>query len=144
AQQGLFNYNGTDGVPHKINLLTVAGAQGYTSAVDPTVAGILGQINGTQSKASGQLDVTGQPYFKQMLWTQPQNTLLLYPSARVDYQATPKIAWHGTWSLRYQNNAGGPNYPGLTAYNYGGAYKITTYVATNAVDYAITPHLFNN
>ena len=120
------------------------GTQGYTSAIDPTISSILGGINSSQTKASGFLPITGQPYFQTMEWTQPQNTLYLFPTARVDYKITPKIAWKGTWNLRYENIAGGPNYPGMSQYNYGGAYKITTYVATNSVDWQITPNMINN
>jgi hypothetical protein len=144
AQAGNFTYNGTDGQSHTVNLLQVAGAAGYTSTIDPTISSIFGQINGSLSKGSGFLPVTGQPYFQTLLWTQGQNTMQEFPSARVDYQITPKINWHGTWSLRHQVIDGGPNYPGMDQYNYGGGYKITAYVATNAVDWTITPHLLNN
>ena len=53
AQQGIYRYNGTDGAQHTINLLQVAGSQGYTSTIDPTISGILGQVNSTQAKSSG-------------------------------------------------------------------------------------------
>ncbi|HLK64661.1 MAG TPA: carboxypeptidase-like regulatory domain-containing protein [Bryobacteraceae bacterium] len=144
AQAGNFTYLGTDGTTRTVNLLTSAQAAGLPGAVDPTVAGILGAINSSQQKATGFLSVTGQPYFQNMLWTQPENTLYLFPTARVDYQIAPKVAWHGTWNLRYENIAGGANYPGMSQYNYGGGYKITTYVGTNSVDWTITPHMLNN
>src|ERR1035438_3970966 len=38
----------------------------------------------------------------------------------------------------------GPNYPGMTQYDYGGGYKITTYIASNAVDWQISPNMLNN
>ncbi len=142
AQAGNFTYIGTDGVQRTVNLLSAVGS-GFTSAIDPTVGSILSQINSTESKATGFLPVTGQPYFQTMEWTQPQNTLYLFPTARVDYQITPKLQWTGTWNLRYENIAGGPNYPGLTQYNYGGAYKITTYIATNQLTYTLSPNMVN-
>src|SRR5262245_14527562 len=49
AQQGKFTYLGSDGVQRSVNLLQVAGAAGFTSTVDPTIAGILSKINGSQS-----------------------------------------------------------------------------------------------
>jgi Carboxypeptidase regulatory-like domain len=143
AQAGNFTYVGTDGQTRTVNLLQAAGAQGYTSTIDPTIASILGQINSSQTKASNFLPVTAQPYFQTMFWNQPQSTLYLFPTARVDYQFTPKLAWSGTWNLRYENIGGGPNYPGMSQYNYGGAYKITTYVATNQLTYTITPNIVN-
>src|SRR5215475_11100378 len=146
AQQGDFTYIGTDGVTHNVNLLQLAGAAGFTNAIDPTIAGILKSINDTQSKASGFLPQSGTPYLRTMLWNQATNTTTYYPTARVDYQITPAIGWHGTWNLRHQDIAGAPPYPG-DPYNFAPnqtSYKITTYVATNSVDWTIRPNMVNN
>src|SRR5262249_3794485 len=143
SQQGDFTYIGTDGAQRTVNLLQAAGAQGFTSAIDPTIAGILKSINDGQSKASGFLPQSGTPYLRTMLWNQATNTTTYYPTARVDYQITPAIGWHGTWNLRHQTIAGAPPYPG-NPYTFPNSYKITTYVATNAVDWAIKPNMINN
>jgi len=143
SQQGDFTYIGTDGAQRTVNLLQAAGAQGFTSAIDPTIAGILKSINDTQSKASGFLPQSGTPYLRTMLWNQATNTTTYYPTARVDYQITPAIGWHGTWNLRHQDIAGAPPYPG-NPYTFPNAYKITTYVATNAVDWTIKPNMTDN
>ncbi|HYL78956.1 MAG TPA: TonB-dependent receptor [Bryobacteraceae bacterium] len=142
SQQGNFTYIGTDGQQRTVNLLQVAAQNNLASSIDPVTAKILSQINGTLSKASGFVPISGKPYAQTMQWTQTTSTKTLYPTARLDYQITPRIAWHGTWNLRYQNIQGSaPDYPGAGAYN--NAYKITTYVATNSVDYTITPHILN-
>ncbi len=79
-----------------------------------------------------------------MEWTQANNTTQLYPSARVDYQIAPKVAWHGTWNLHYYDIAGSaPPYPGETQYAFTNAYKLTGYAATNAVDLTISPHMLD-
>ena len=144
AAQGIFTYNGTDGQQHTVNLLQAAGAAGFTSTVDPTVASMLTAISGAQSKSSGFLSVTGQPFWQTMEWTQPTNSLQLFPSARLDYQITPTLAWHGSWNLRYYNISGSqPPYPGESQYAFPNAYKITTYVATTGVDWTITPRMIN-
>ncbi len=143
AQAGTFTYNGTDGQLHNVNLLQAAGALGFTSTIDPTIKGILDTITGLQKSAIGYLPLPSTPFQQTMQWTQPTNTLTLYPTARVDYQVSDKVAWHGTWNLRHQNIAGTPNYPG-TIYNFPNAYKITTYVATNSVDWTIQPNMVNN
>jgi len=144
AQAGRFTYTGTDGVTRTVNLLQVAGAAGHTSAIDPTIGGIFGTINGTLGKASEFRAVTGQPYWQNMTWVQPTETNQVFPTARVDYQITPSIAWHGTWNLRYQNIHGSqPTYPGLDQYAFPNAYKITTYVGTNSVDWTISPRMLN-
>src|SRR6266571_8396018 len=58
AQLGIFTYVGTDGVKRTVNLLQVAGGAGFTSTVDPTIAGILGKINASQAKASGFVPIS--------------------------------------------------------------------------------------
>lgn len=144
AQQGIFTYNGTDGQQHTVNLLQAAGAAGFSSTIDPTVGAMLSAISGSQSKASGFLPVTGQPYWQTMEWTQPTDTQYLYPSARVDYHITPNVAWHGSWNLRHENISGSqPPYPGESQYAFPNGYKITTYVATTGVDWTITPRMIN-
>jgi len=151
AQNGIFTYIGTDGTRRSINILQAAGAAGYTSTIDPTISGILGTINGYQKNAFGYLPIAGQPFWQTMEWTQGTNTMTVYPTARVDYQITQALAWHGTWNLRHQNIDGAPPYPGST-YAFGSAinggtgvpYKITTYVATNSVDWTIKPSVVNN
>ena len=144
TQAGNFTYIGTDGQTRTVNLLQAAAGAGLPSAIDPTISGILGAINSSETHSSGYLNISGQPYWQTMEWNQGMNTLYLFPTARVDYQITPKVAWHGTWNLRYENIAGYPNYPGMTQYDYGNAYKITTYIGTNAVDWQITPHMQNS
>jgi len=144
AQQGNFTYLGTDGVQHTVNLLTVAAQAGYPSAIDPTIQSMLGTINASESKSSGFLGISKEFYGQTMEWTQAANTLQMFPAARVDYQIAPNVAWHGSWSLHYENvHPSSPAYPGLSQYAYGNAYKTTTYVASNAVDWTITPHMVN-
>jgi len=145
TQQGIFTYNGTDGVQHTVNILQAAGALGFTSTIDPTIATMLSAINSSESKSSGYLAIAGQPYWQTMEWTQGTDTLYLFPSARVDYQITPKVAWHGSWNLRYENIAGSaPPYPGEDQYAFSNGYKITTYIATTGLDWTVTPRMINS
>ena len=145
SQQGNFTYLGTDGQQHTVNLLQAAGAAGFTSTIDPTIAGVLSKINATQSHATGYLPISGQPYLTAMLWPFNTYTNQQFPAARIDYQITPKIAWHGSWNLRHSafGSTTGSPYPG-TGYDWNNASTITTYVASNNVDWTITPHLLNN
>ena len=143
AQQGNYTYIGTDGQTRTVNLLQVAGAAGHSSTIDPTISGILGQVNQTRANAIGFLPIGGTPSMQTMQWNQATSTTTAYPTARLDYQITPTIGWHGTWNLRHQKIAGTPPYPG-SEYTYPNAYKITTYVATNSVDWTIRPNMTNN
>ena len=143
SQAGNFTYNGTDGQAHTVDLLTAARAGGLTSTIDPTIGAMLGRINATRANASGFLPVPNQPYFQTMTWVQPTNTTTVWPTVRLDYQVSPAIAWHGTWNLRHQLIDGSaPPYPG-SPYTWTNGYKITTYVATNSLDWTIRPNILN-
>ncbi len=145
AAQGNFTYLGTDGQQHTVNLLAAAGQAGFSSTIDPTIGSMLSAINSSEAKASGFLSITGQPYWQTMEWTQGTDTTYLYPSARVDYQITPKVAWHGSWNLRHENIAGSaPPYPGESQYAFPNGYKITSYVATAGLDWTVTPRMINS
>ncbi len=141
ANTGNFSYVGSDGQVHTVNVLALAGSKGYQSTIDPTVGGILNTINGTLSR--GVLQPSATDLNRETLqWNQSTNSRTYYPTTRVDYQIAPKVEWHGAWNLRYNNIAGAPQYPGLSVL--GGAYKITTYVASNTVDWTITPSMLNS
>lgn len=150
AQQGNFTYLGTDGVKRTVNLLQVAGARGFTSAVDPTIAGILSKINASQAGASGFVPISGiaTEFMQNMQWNQALNTTQAFPTARVDFQITPSVGWHGTWNLRSSDfTSGTAPYPG-SPFNFtgpaGSHSSATPYVATNSVDWTIRPNMTNN
>jgi Carboxypeptidase regulatory-like domain len=152
AQQGNFTYLGTDGIKRTVNVLDVARAAGHTSAVDPTIAGILGKINASQSGASGFVPIAGTPteFMQTMQWNQALNTMQAYPTARLDYQITPTVAWHGTWNLRSSDfTSGTAPYPD-SPFNFVGPAgtnihsSATPYVATSSVDWTIRPNLINS
>lgn len=153
AIQGNFTYLGTDGTKRTVNLLDVARAANHTSTVDPTMAGILQKIRGSQTATTTRLqDIPGvAPEFMQnMQWEQSLRTMQSFPTARVDFQITPTVGWHGTWSLRSSDfTRGTAPYPG-SPYDFVGVAganihsSATPYVATNAVDWTIRPNMTNN
>jgi hypothetical protein len=103
---------------------------------------IFGAMNASESKASGFLGITNEFYGQTMEWTQPNNTMQLFPAARVDYQITPNVAYHGSWTLRHENiSPSAPPYPGLSLYAFTNDYKITTYIATSGIDWTIRSKL---
>jgi hypothetical protein len=112
AQTGIYRFVGTDGQPHTVDVLRLAGAAGYPSSIDPTVAAAFKAINGTLSQ--GNLRPSSANLFQQSLqWRQNTSQDDIYPTARLDYQVTSKVAWHISWNLRHNhNNGGGPPYPG--------------------------------
>ena len=152
AQQGNFTYLGTDGVKRTVNVLDVARAAGHTSAIDPTIAGLLSKINSSRAAAIGFLPIpsVANEFMETMQWSQALNTMQSYPTARLDYHITPTLAWHGTWNLRSSDFTSGtapyPNSP----YNFVGPgggnihSSATPYVATSSVDWTIKPNMINN
>jgi Carboxypeptidase regulatory-like domain len=161
AQRGDFTYLGTDGVKRMVNVLDVAAKSDCdpgpaivpcTSTVDPTIAGILSKINASQSGASGFVPISGIPteFMMNMQWNQALNTMQAYPTARLDYQITPTVAWHGTWNLRSSDFTSGtavyPNSPfNFVGPNGGNIHSSATpYVATSSVDWTIKPNMINN
>src|SRR2546426_1713587 len=151
AQQGNYTYVGTDGVKRAVNLLSMARTAGFTSTVDPTIAGILSKINASQA-GTGLVPISGiaSEFMQNMQWSQALNTTQHFPTARLDYQIKPTLAWHGTWNLRSSDFTKGtvpyPNSP----YDFVGPNgtnihsSATPYVLTNAVDWTIKQNMINS
>jgi hypothetical protein len=142
AQAGNYTYKGTDGNLYTVNVLTLAASAGYSGTVDPTVKAALTTINGTLN--SGTLLPITNNYFQQTLnWKFPTGSRNEYPTARLDYQITNKVAYHVAWNLRhYHVNPTGPSYPDLGLAS--GEAKETHYALSNGLDTTLKPTLFNS
>jgi hypothetical protein len=140
AQQGTFTYTGLSGAQHTVNLLSVAQANGFPSTADPIMAGIFSQLNGF---SSGQTlsPLNGLAYMNQLNFFQKQSNTNRYPTARVDYQITPKIAFHASWDLYWRKIANTEPYPGDKHVNNG--FKSTYYTGMLGFDWTLTPRLVN-
>ena len=140
AQGGTFTYDGTDNAQHTVNLLNLAATNGFPSTINTTVSNILSQIN-TFSKNQTLTPVSGLPYLTQFSFSQRQSNTNRYPTARLDYQATPNIAVHGSWDLYWRKIANTQPYPGDTFVS--GGFKSTYYTGTLGFDWTIAPKLIN-
>ena len=140
AQSGVFTYVGTDNAQHTVNLLTLAANNGFPSQVNPTISTIFGAINGF-SQNQTLTPVAGLPYMEQFSFFQRQSNTNRYPTARLDFQATSKIALHASWDLYWRNIANTQPYPGDTHVNNG--FKSTYYTGMIGADWTITPRLVN-
>lgn len=152
AQLGNFTYVGTDNVKRTRNLLQIAGAAGFTSTVDPTIAGILSKINASQAQSSGLVPISGvaPEFMANMQWDEALTTTQHFPTARIDYQIKPTLAWHGTWNLRSSDfTKGTAPYPG-SPYDFVGPNganihsSATPYVATTTVDWTVKQNVINS
>lgn len=151
AENGDFTYQTTSGALNTVNLLSIAGANGYPSAVNPVTQGLLTQINqymangalttGTTSVSPGSGQCCQTPLTNTLLWAQPYSSKYRWPTARVDYQITPKMAFHEAWDLQWWEDTGSPNYPGSTFQD--DAWKATYFTTSSGFDWTITPRLIN-
>lgn len=146
AQTGVFSYIGTDGKPYSVNLLTAATAQGFHGA---DTSGIIGGANGLLATVNGYAThgsvaaLSTNLIQDQLTWNQPTNTTNRYPTARLDFQITHKVAWHGSWDTWWRKIAGTPPYPTDPFNGANQSFKSTYYTATNGVDWTISPSVLN-
>jgi len=146
AQRGIFKYIGTDGRIYSANLLEIAGRAGFPSHIDPTIQKIFDLINSTLSKGTLLPSATDLNRVT-LQWTQEDYAGAYYPTVRLDYQITPKLAWRGTWNLRHNQWDGEPLYPGLASKAdrrlWANEANATIYVASTGLEWTITPNLLN-
>lgn len=138
AQQGIFRYVGADGVVRTANLLGIAAANGFPATIDPFIASQFSTINGTLSGG----DLRALDLFRSSLAfvipTRPKN---VFPTARVDWQASSNLAIRGIMNLHWRDLARNPPFPGLDFINAG--FKSTYYIVSTGADWTLGPSLFN-
>ena len=101
AQQGIFTTsNGT-----QVNVLTLAGNNGFTSTVDPTIGALLGQIRSSTS-AGGVLPIAGDPNRQQFNFVGQGGQDRYFTTVRLDYNITTNHALSNVWN--YQEFGGKP------------------------------------
>jgi len=155
AEAGNFTYETTTGGETTVNLLQIAAANGFPSTVNSVTGGLSSQINKYLSNGSllpGQYSALSggtqggtncclMPVTNTLVWTQPYVTKLRYPTARLDYQIAPKIAFHFSWDLQWFQATGAPDYPGNSLQS--NSWKATYFTTSSGLDWTITPHLIN-
>jgi hypothetical protein len=148
ALTGIYRFIDKSGVTRTLNVLDVAGAAGFRTAIDPTIKGMLDQITATESTPGTSFqDSTTYPFQRTMYWNYSPYSRAFYPTVRLDYQIKPSISWHGTWNYRDSLFDGAPNYPGEEAFKssfYEGVSTANVWVISNAVDWTISPRMVNN
>jgi hypothetical protein len=144
AQSGNFTYVGTDGASHTVNLLTLAGQNGFPSSVNPVIGAQLQKI---QTATSAGVLSFSDPIRSQLRWVTPAPTTNYYPMGRFDYQITEKLRFN--ISDTYNHNVNGKGFRGTTlpgsfgdAQSYG---QISNpYIATAGLTWMPRPNLVND
>lgn len=142
AQRGDYTYRTVEGELRTVNVLALAQGAGFPGSVDPAVHRMLDVIDSSRANGTGVIPNAAIPIYETLQWVQPTSNNIIYPTARLDYQITSKLAWHGTWNLRAGEAPGTPVYPGLPG-KFSGS-KLSTYLLSNTFDWTISPSLLNS
>ena len=103
AQQGIFTT--TSGA--QVNLLTLAGANGLPSTIDPTIGALLGDIRASTSLQQGSvLPLAGDPNREQFNFVGIGGQNRYFTTVRLDFNLTPNHALANIWN--YQEFGGKP------------------------------------
>jgi len=117
AANGVFTYRRRDNQQiQRVNLLTLAGANGFPSQRDPAIAGFLDQINQARSLGS----VSSVDLFRERLsFNNAASGRRDFPTVRLDYNITEKLHWEGIAHYQYFSsfpdtlNGFDPRFPGF-------------------------------
>lgn len=141
AQQGILRYVDSAGATRTFNLLDLARANGLPSTIDPYIASLFQQANATV----GQGNLVPQTALHQnelRFIIKDEPDINVYPSARVDYQASPSLAVRGILNLHYRDLPRTPPFPGLAPILNG--FKSNYYIVSGGVDWTVRNNLFNS
>jgi len=114
TESGVFTYQTSTGEIRTANVLDIASAAGFPSALDPTIGRML--AGHREARQFGTINSTNSLLTEQLAWREPQQNDQYYPTARLDYQITPTLSWMGSWNLYRQDTTGrrvfpNPGYP---------------------------------
>ena len=138
AQQGIFRYVGSDGITRTADLLAIAGANGFPSTINSVMAGQFKVING----ALGGASQSSQDLIRNNLaFNVPVHPLVnVFPTARVDFQATKALSLRGVLNLHWRDLAQNPQFPGLERI---GGFTSTYYILSTGADWTLRSNLYN-
>ena len=151
AIKGDFTYKGADGANHVVNVLTLAGTQGFRSKPDANITGLLGQIEALRT--GGQVGITPSDLFRDnMSFNNIGSQHRFFPTTRMDYVLSNRIQIEGIYY--YQGFRSFPDtlngydrtYPGFETLNgipAQGAQNSNRFLASTAVRATLTPSMSN-
>jgi hypothetical protein len=143
AQQGIFTYRASNGTMQTANVLAIAQSKGFQGTIDPTIASYI-LAHQSQALANGVLTPLNNNFNQQQFtFLAPENLWSYFPTARLDYQATSKLAIQGTWNLRHFRDPGFPQTPIPGQPNQSQFLVAGYWLYSLGVNYAITPRTFN-
>ncbi len=138
ATQGIFRYTATDGSTRTVNLLDIARANGFPGSLDAVMAKQLQLINDSLSGGS----LTPMDLVRNNLsFSVPTHPLVnIYPTARVDFQATKNLSVRGVLNAHWRDLAQNPQFPGMDRI---GGFTSTYYVLSTGADWTPRNNIVN-
>ncbi len=142
AQTGTFTYRATDNSIRTANVLNIAAANGFPSAISPAMGYIIGKQQASLS--GGYVTPINNNFNQQTLnWTDPNPLKEYDPATRLDYYITPNLQFSGTWSIRHTFQPGTRQFP-LPDFKPVDPFRIAGYfVYSTALNWTVSPRTFN-
>ena len=141
ARLGIFRYTTAGGEQRTVNVFERADAAGFQSTPDPTIAGFLAKQS--EAKRHAVVEPGGSLLEEVLRWREPQKQLDMYPTLRIDYQATSSLSFMSSLN-RIDRNAEPPrlwpipNFPvNANPFDSGG------WVWSTATNWTISPRMQN-
>ncbi|HKS82408.1 MAG TPA: carboxypeptidase-like regulatory domain-containing protein [Candidatus Acidoferrales bacterium] len=150
AQAGSFTYARADSpdpnnpVYQTVNIYNIAAANGFPATPNTNIQSLFTTVNGYASK--GTLTPNGSdPQLASLMnnlsFPFDNSYTQVWPTARVDYQITPKITWHTSYNMYWRTYAGTPIYPGDSVLE--SSFQSTYSTFATGLDWQIRPTLVN-
>ena len=95
AQNGIFRYQ--NGPAAGVNLYALAAANGQVATADPVVAKLLQDIRSSTGGQGTVSEITGNFNAERFTFQQRADTLVRYPTVRMDYNLSKNHRLTGTW-----------------------------------------------
>jgi Carboxypeptidase regulatory-like domain len=143
AQTGLFSYVGTDNVLRSVDLLRLAGLNGFPSAVNPIIGAQLQKI---QSSTSAGALSTFDLIRNRLRWVAPSPVTNQFPYARIDYQVSENLRLNFSDSYnRNVNDRGfrGTVLPGVFTTEQSVGQISNPYIANASATWNLRPNMVN-
>jgi hypothetical protein len=147
SRAGTFMYT-AGGVTQSVNVLALAAANGFTSAIDPTVGGLLTEI-ADAAGSKGSITSNSDPNTSTYTYNSPSYQTRHFPTTRLDFNLSEKHRFSGTYNFQKFNsnpdtlNSVDARFPGLPAhgsqysYRNSGSATLRSTLSPNIVNEAV-------
>lgn len=146
AQQGNFEYQGTDGATHTVNVFNLAAQTSPTlpTSTNSEVAAQLALID--KAVASGGVTATPDLNFNQLGWNSASPITQYFPGGRIDYNMSQRIKMYLSTLVTnsYQPTVTAATFPGADFANQVAGNSSVNYSVSYGFDFIATPSLIND